>query len=616
MLFILAMVATVAAVEINVSVDDPCRVRVSYLQYANSDDYIGTPVTVELQAGENAVEIAQDYTILTVEATECNLLTSVLWKGNAVNMLGGGVSAQVYLYGGNDAGAVLEIATATEADVRTAHLTVAADDPEAVHFMFTGSYRTVELQEGDNSVAFAPTAEGMVRVHHTTAGRVLYRVLRNGDAVAANNSQAYEFAVADGDRIDIASAFPDESFPLTINIPEEVRDAVTEVRIDGKKSTMQPRSVPAGSKVEVSLDTENYRINSVQLNGEDLTVSYYIAFVMTGEMTLDIEAEAYAMLSVGLDVTDPSQVHVYHGAYVVGGDNEEYQLTAGLNEVQVSERLGYITVMIEEGCYFTDFSCGGVQYSGNSDYGYGIRVENLCDGDVVTLHTAAIVRDKQFVLYIDNKEAAEYQFFCSRSDHSEAEVATGYNYVSFFEGDNPVEIGWAGENIQFHLYRNGEEVLPIYENTTYAALNVAEGDVVKAFTTELPPCYTATISVRGGNADDVTVVKDLVTNVPREEWQSGVTDFAGTQIELRGVTGVKVDGEYATVLGDKCTLTLTADCAVAILGTTDAELVPADAGPVSVYDAQGVLIMRNATQADVERLPHGFYIVGGQKVVR
>ena len=616
LLLIMAVTLATGAVEINVTIDNPGRATLTYLQYANADDYTGTPVTVELQPGENVVEIAQDYTILSITATEGNLLTAVLWKGGAVNMLGCGVSAQVYLYGSNDAGAVLEIATAAVADVRTSTLTVAADDPAAVHFMFTGSYRTVELGEGDNSVPFAPDGEGTVRVHHNTPGRVLYRVLRNGDAVAASSNQAFEFAVADGDRIDIATAFPDESFPLTINIPDEVRDAVTEVRIDGKKSTMQPRSVPAGSKVEISLDTENFRINKVALNGEEITVSYYIAFVMTGEMTLDIEAEAYAMLTVGLDVTDPAQVHVYHGAYVVGGYNEEYRLTAGLNEVQVSECLGYITVMIEEGCYFTDFSCGDVQYSGNSDYGYGIRVENLCDGDVVKLHTAAIVRDKQFVLYIDNKEAAEYQFFCARSDHSEAELHTGYNFVDFFEGDNPIEIGWAGENIQFHLYKNGEEIPPVYENTTYAALDVAEGDVVKAFTADLPPRYNLTVAVRGGNPEDVTVVRDHVGVVPPSEWESGVSDFAGTLVELRGVVGVLLNGAGADVVNGKCSFMLDSDCAVTILGTDEARLVRQDADAVDVYDAQGVLLMRDATPGDVERLPHGFYIVGGRKVVR
>ena len=243
-------------------------------------------------------------------------------------------------------------------------------------------------------------------------------------------------------------------------------------------------------------------------------------------------------------------------------------------------------------------------------------MENLCDGDVVKLHTAAIVRDKQFLLYIDNKEAAEYQFFCARSDHSEAELHTGYNFVDFFEGDNPIEIGWAGENIQFHLYKNGEEIPPVYENTTYAALDVAEGDVVKAFTTDLPPRYNLTVAVRGGNPEDVTVVRDHVGVVPQSEWESGVSDFAGTLVELRGVVGVQLNGEGLAVTDRKCTFALDTDCAVTILGTDEARLVRQDADAVDVYDAQGVLLMRDATPGDVERLPHGFYIVGGRKVVR
>ena len=82
MLLIMAVTLATGAVEINVTIDNPGRATLTYLQYANADDYTGTPVTVELQPGENVVEIAQDYTILSITATEGNLLTAVLWKGD------------------------------------------------------------------------------------------------------------------------------------------------------------------------------------------------------------------------------------------------------------------------------------------------------------------------------------------------------------------------------------------------------------------------------------------------------------------------------------------------------------------------------------------------------
>ncbi|MEE0907380.1 MAG: hypothetical protein U0L43_04265, partial [Muribaculaceae bacterium] len=120
----------------------------------------------------------------------------------------------------------------------------------------------------------------------------------------------------------------------------------------------------------------------------------------------------------------------------------------------------------------------------------------------------------------------------------------------------------------------------------------------------------------GGNPEDVTVVRDHVGVVPQSEWESGVSDFAGTLVELRGVVGVQLNGEGLAVTDRKCTFALDTDCAVTILGTDGARLVRQDADAVDVYDAQGVLLMRDATPGDVERLPHGFYIVGGRKVVR
>ena len=53
-----------------------------------------------------------------------------------------------------------------------------------------------------------------------------------------------------------------------------------------------------------------------------------------------------------------------------------------------------------------------------------------------------------------------------------------------------------------------------------------------------------------------------------------------------------------------------------VAGTTGAELVGADAkAPKNVYNAQGMLLIKNATPEQIEALGTGFYIVGNQKKV-
>lgn len=46
LLLIMAVTLATGAVEINVTIDNPGRATLTYLQYANADDYTGTPVTV------------------------------------------------------------------------------------------------------------------------------------------------------------------------------------------------------------------------------------------------------------------------------------------------------------------------------------------------------------------------------------------------------------------------------------------------------------------------------------------------------------------------------------------------------------------------------------------
>ncbi|MGN1238605.1 MAG: hypothetical protein ACI4UW_06740, partial [Muribaculaceae bacterium] len=102
------------------------------------------------------------------------------------------------------------------------------------------------------------------------------------------------------------------------------------------------------------------------------------------------------------------------------------------------------------------------------------------------------------------------------------------------------------------------------------------------------------------------------------DWQNGISDFEGTQIDITGAVSVS-EGESVVLPNEdgSYTVKLTGDATIKIVaGSTGAELIGADAkAPKNVYNAQGMLLIKNATPEQIEALGTGFYIVGNQKKV-
>ena len=91
----------------------------------------------------------------------------------------------------------------------------------------------------------------------------------------------------------------------------------------------------------------------------------------------------------------------------------------------------------------------------------------------------------------------------------------------------------------------------------------------------------------------------------------------GTLIEISNAAKVTVNG--AEINADEngvFAFNLDADSKVAISGTTGVSSIGFDAAKTTnVYNAQGVLLIKNATKEQINALDNGFYIVGGEKKI-
>lgn len=59
---------------------------------------------------------------------------------------------------------------------------------------------------------------------------------------------------------------------------------------------------------------------------------------------------------------------------------------------------------------------------------------------------------------------------------------------------------------------------------------------------------------------------------------------------------------------------LTAECRVTVSDPDSVELNFCESSKVDIFNMNGILLKKNASKEDVERLSQGFYIIGGKKV--
>lgn len=591
--------AASAQVNFTIKVDDPSKVVVE-------KGYDKT--VVDLSEGEAAVT-ANLYEPIYITAVDGYMLKKVNigydWDTNVK-------SSQVYVYGSFE-GQVLDITTVAEADVYSGTLTVNADNPSVINFLFAGSYRSVILGEGENTVRFDPEGEPGIMVSHTDYGKVLRSVKVNGEDVAMNSYKEFEASVADGDVIDIVANFPDEEYAVVFTYPENCPGIVTRATVDYVAQTepINGFMAQAGAIVRAYFDTEKYNVTGVTVNGVAQSNSKaYVEFVATEPTIVNIDAKPYEKYTFTVEVDNPELMAFYRGSQY---NYDVVELEAGVNTVEFTENVTYATVVKASDCYYETFTFNGVE---QKDYGYGVTLNNLKQDDEIVISVKPIVRNKTFYYYVDDLSACKWYHQIQRADRSYVYVNDGWNEVPFYDGDNDFTIGWAGPGSSFNLYRNGVKVEPDFANGSYATVTVEDGDVLKAYTTEVPETYTINFEYVGEGQENVKVYTDYVTEVA--DWINGVTAFAGTPITITGALEVDEYGiRFTPDAEGNFNFILDRDYNLVLDATTGAILVGADskANNGNVYNAQGMLLIENATAEQIKALAPGLYIINGVKRV-
>lgn len=514
-------------------------------------------------------------------------------------------------------GAKWVVTTATLDEVRTAVCKVTVDDASKVTLGTSGTYSKLKLENGVNNVKFVPGIESPLVVSAKDSNTSLYSVTKNGTPVSASYG-SYRIDVVDGDEINIEANYPNIDYAVKFNLSEKADGFITEVLVNNVPVTNyldDNFTVKAGSKVTIKGNTNDYKLESFKVNGSDIDFYGSYEFMVTAASTVNIVAHKYGNMTAHVNIDDASHVTVYKGYSYYGNKAD---VKTGLNDVEIPESAPILCIAANDGFRLVSVTDGTTEYTDRDGFSE-VNVKAV-DGMNLTVTTAALVRDKKAVVYVEDADAPSRMRFM-RKDYTQQKLATGYNTVEFYDGDNPFSTSVYGTT-SLNVYKNDELVTPPYAGAQTYSLTLADNDVVKLFFTKTPAQVEATINV-DGDAEKLSVTKDRIVSVTN--FASALSCLEGTEVAFSTADGYAIkaidmngtavtaetDGSYKVVVNSNSTINVKVAVASGIGSVTTSAQKGTD-----VYTVAGVLVLKNATPSQINALAKGLYIINGKTVVR
>lgn len=628
---VLALVAcatTAFAASITLNIDDATRVKVTL------DSEEQTIVT-----GANTITITSEYGYAYIgikPISDDYGLTSVTVK-NASGTAESpetiyGDECSIYISSYTD-GWTYTVTSFAYADLRTASCKVYVDDASKVKNLTRCGGGEITLVDGVNTVTFIPSTESKKESPFGLSGKsTLYAVKINGVELTESWSNYYYLNVENGDSITILANFPDVDVPVQF-VAGDANSAglISKVEVNEEPVTNWADAdftVKLGSTVKFYYNTADYKKDSVFVDGEKLSpYSSYDAFTVTTATTHIVKyfAQKYATYDITINIDDPSHITLYKGYSY--NKQEITGLVAGYNTVTLAENTTGISFTAASSCWVKSFAdAKGNEYKNTASY----NLIPTADKDTFFITTGAADRSSKFVFYIDSLNKVPYGgglVFPDRTsplvfaeDYAKNPVAVnGYNMVKFDPAyDSVVAVSFNGLYEQdVHLYVNNTLVKPKYEGSSSFELRLVDEDVVKVFLAAAPDTFAVSFTEESDDYQFVDLTEDIVDTLealPTNPFEGKA--LPGTLITFSVTEGGVVykneeqiapdeEGVYSVVVRENTALVVKAPSATGVENTRAAL-------NQNVYTVEGILLIKDATDAQIKALPAGLYIINGK----
>lgn len=572
-------------------------------------DYYGTDYTeLTLVAGENTVK-AEEYTYLNIKCKDGYIFAQFLVDGDADTYRVSNNAINAFL-STSLAGSVMEIKTYPENEFRTSNFRLYIDNPSRVTVTYNGTFYRPQISSGWNTLNFNEEIETGLSISSNDYYNPIYKVTHNGVDVLSAYTSYNVSDLKDGDEVEIFTEYPDVDYPVHFVFTNpDTEDYIQYITINATTIPSDTYlsenfTVHAGQQMSIALNIDKYIKNSISINGVNKSDIYeYFTYRVTGETTFVFDVRPYEEFLKTINVSGAEHITFYKG--YVSVDNI-YPLNEGSNEVSFDEHDTTVNIIVESGYRLVELKDGEIDclpgYSNASTY------INCQKEGVLSIVVEEIALDKEFIIYVDNSDAAQYVML-ENKNYDRIYVSSGYTSVKFCDDYTPYDIMWWGANFN-NLYLNDVK----QSNATSHRLDIEDGDVVKIFLESTPEPVTLTFENTA--TVKVSATRDYLT--PIESLNGSVNILPGTLVqviaddETKNIS-VKVDDADAVV---ENSYEFTVNKATTVVISDDEEsainnISVTNMAENTVYNLFGVRLDKPYNE-----LPAGIYIVNGAKVVK
>lgn len=407
-------------------------------------------------------------------------------------------------------GVTYTMTVASKESLRTGSFTLKIDDPSKVQIRYSGgSYDQINTTnlKGDNepnTIKYNPATETGIDISAATYGSSLYKVTLDGNDVPANYG-SYNVPLTQGCVVAVEANYPDLPCTVTLSYATpEGAGAITGAKINDQAVDITSGTITAklGDKLELTANTDAYKLNSLTVNGTVNTNVYWPwSTTLTGDTEIVVDATLKGMIDFVLNIDDPDNVYVWHSQYAgYNPDDAMKGLVAGDNNMEFPDDNLYLSFSPKAGC-----SIVSVLDADGSNLGTSSII--VRKGMKVYVTTDRIKLDQTATLWIDDISVAQYMNaelnLGSDRISYQGKLKTGDNTIEFSEQYNTLMVSWyvdPSNNPVNKLTLNGEIQNPMYDGSNNYEIHLQPGDVIKVFLVS-DPAGVESIVADGSSAD-------------------------------------------------------------------------------------------------------------------
>lgn len=530
---------------------------------------------------------------------------------------------------------VYNITTADWESSRDKTFTCIIDDATNVNLYCNNYYP--KIANGTNTIKFNDTLETNWYCGAKDYTSKFYKVTVDGTEITTYGISYSLSGIHDGSVVEITTKFPEEPCTLKFTFTNEGTEGVVKyITVGGQ--CVEPETFLAddytamlGDAVCLYFDLDGYTIaepnyyNStyILINGTYTYAYDGMSLQLAGNTTINITATKNTMLAYTIDIDNVENAQAWVGTsqYYYNQYSDPIPLVNGLNNLEISSKTPWVFIKAANSAtYIETCTINGADatYNDYQNY-YSVTVT---EGSAIVVKTGAIVRDKTFVLYINDyanfssETLSTYGGYMENGAREDVDLATGYTTHLFAEQDNDFGLCVYGgkDGITMWAYLNEAPYSAYYENGGTYYFTLEDKDVVKLFVcAEEPTAHGVTFEISGAEVSNPSIVKDLVKEVTDPEL--GFLALPGTQIDIKDNGDYQIDAVTAndvdiTPVDGVYTLTINAPTTIKInaKGSGIINIAGDNASNDDIYNLQGIRV-NNA-----QNLPAGIYIQGGKKI--